>query len=700
MEILFIGDLSLITDTMFDNLEGAHQIIGYDVSNKAKLKSKKVTAFHADKMELEELMKVFVFHTVIYISESINSDSDNVERIGLLENILTLSGKHGVSHAIILSNNCHSSMMTQSNANRGLSIINDAMVEICKNASQYYEMSVQILKVPYIYKATRNADSHAFFWHASNEKKVVLPGDKSQIVDFVCETDLTELLSRMIDEETPNRFQIMHASGENVYTLEEIGERLRKQIPNLQVVYGEYNENIPKFRRGETARREYGYFPEDVLEETFENIVPTRKLKLLEKMERALEKQSGHKITDLIRIAFELVVFWVLCEIVGDSLRDNSFLNFIDFRLIYILLMGVSEGMLAGIIASILSCVGFTMDNMEFLPWQLIVYNVQNWIPYGAYFLAGSISGYLTDKSKDELEFQKEEYEILEQKYHSLSEIYDEVRKGKEAFNRQIISYRDSYGKLYNIVKKLNELLPEKVFFEAIMVLEEMLETKSVAIYSIPKESQFARLVVCSSGCTQRVRKSVHLSEFSDLIKFVESGSEDIYVNRDALDNYPAYAVPIMRNEMLVGGILIMDVNADQLSMEFMNKFRIVTALIRDSLLRAMEYQDSIDQSEGGLVVLNAEHFREVLKVNVEMKRNHLLEFMLLKLITDEDDMQRLSDKLCKIVRASDTVGFMDDGSLYLMLAQANKDDSEIVGSRLKNLGIDYETFEDVEWYM
>lgn len=698
MEILFIGDLSLVTAAMFDKIDRSHQIIAYDESNQAQIKSENVTVFYSNKIEVEELINVFSFHTVVYISKSINSESRNVERLGLMEYILRLCGEQRVSQVLMLSSNRCSNLNKEQVTNKGLLIIDKALEDICNNASQFYEMSVQVLKVPYIYKATRNADSHPFFWHAANEKKVVFPGAANQEVDFISELDLGELLNRMIDEESPCPFQIIHASGENVYSFEELGNRLKKQIPDLDVKYSEYDENVPIYRMGQTARKEYGYYPMDVLEDTICHISLSRKLKWLEKMERSVKRRKNQRIRDIIRIRLEIILFFLLCQFVNDCVKDNSLLNFIDFRFIYVLIIGVSEGMLAGILASIFACFGYTIDNMAMMPWQLVLYNVQNWIPYGAYFLAGSIAGYLRDKSEDDLQFQKEEYAILEQKYHSLSTIYDEVREGKDAFNRQIISYRDSYGKLYNVVKKLDALLPEQVFFESVLVLEEMLETNSVAIYSVPKESAYCRLVVCSRAYTSVLRKSVRLDEYPKLTEILPEN--DMFVNTDALEDYPSYAVPIMRNDVLVGGILLMDVEQGQMSMEFMNKFRIVSALIRDSLLRAMDYQESIDESVGGLVALNAEHFKEVLSVNVEMKRNHLLDFMLLKLLTNESDMQKLSDQLCKLIRASDVVGYLDDGCLYLMLAQANIKDVGIVGKRLNDLGIGYEVIEDIEWFL
>ena len=153
-------------------------------------------------------------------------------------------------------------------------------------------------------------------------------------------------------------------------------------------------------------------------------------------------------------------------------------------------------------------------SNAAHTPWQLVLYNIQNWLPFACYFLLGAICGYTRDKHDDAIVYAKEEYEILEDKYVFLNDLYLNVLKSKEAFNSQIIGYKDSFGKIYSVVKKLDSKLPEEVFYEAVNVLEEILKNYFVAIYSVDKSKIFARQNVCSRNCLEILPKSINLIDY------------------------------------------------------------------------------------------------------------------------------------------------------------------------------------------
>ena len=159
--------------------------------------------------------------------------------------------------------------------------------------------------------------------------------------------------------------------------------------------------------------------------------------------------------------------------------------------------------------------------------------------------------GYNRDKARDDIKSKADELKLLEEKYDFLQGLYTEVAKGKERFNNQIIGYKDSFGKMYSVVKRLNSTLPEMVFYEAVDVCEEILGNSHVAIYSIKADSTFARLYVCSRRCTGSAEKSLKITDYPELLECLKNN--ETFFNRKALKNYPAYATPIRREGVLVG---------------------------------------------------------------------------------------------------------------------------------------------------
>lgn len=104
-----------------------------------------------------------------------------------------------------------------------------------------------------------------------------------------------------------------------------------------------------------------------------------------------------------------------------------------------------------------------------------VIFNVQNWLPFACYLLIGCVLGYNRDKARDDIKSKADELKLLEEKYDFLQGLYTEVAKGKERFNNQIIGYKDSFGKMYSVVKRLNSTLPEWYFMRLWMSVRRFL---------------------------------------------------------------------------------------------------------------------------------------------------------------------------------------------------------------------------------
>ena len=77
------------------------------------------------------------------------------------------------------------------------------------------------------------------------------------------------------------------------------------------------------------------------------------------------------------------------------------------------------------------------------MSWQVLFFNVQNWLPFACYLLIGCVLGYNRDKACDDIKSKADELKLLEEKYDFLQGLYTEVAKGKERFNNQIIGYKE-----------------------------------------------------------------------------------------------------------------------------------------------------------------------------------------------------------------------------------------------------------------
>lgn len=695
MDVLFTGNLTLISQALFDRIGNEYRCVVFGEKDKLGIKGKNVVAYwrNEGEDEISNVFNAFDFETVIFFSYALDGAKKVFDELEKLENVLYLCRKNQVKNVLYITSNSLFEESAAEGEKNSHFILREACESLCRNFSEEYAISVQILKAPYLYqKNGGNCQLSRWIAEAGEKGAVRFPGSRDFRTDFLCDEDLGELLARMLDEPAAKPFTTMHLYGKNGVTFEELGGWFRDKMPQIKVAYANGTECIPGEIEGKKARKVYGWYPGHVLREEIWEIFGEKQP---EEEKRGIFWKRGRqreRTKERVRIFLELLIAFLAAELLNAWTKDNVIVGFIDFRLVFVVLMGTINGMNAGVAAAVLSCIGYVLSKRNETQWQIIFYNVQNWLPFACYFLLGSISGYTRDRHEDEVRYAGEEYQVLEDKYVFLNELYLKVLESKENFNSQIIGYKDSFGKMYSVVKKLDATLPEQVYYEAVNVLEEILGNSYVAIYSIDARSDFARLAVCSRNCNSELGKSLKITDYPVLLEALRANTT--FVNREALPDYPAYATPVFRGEELVGMILLMHTEYAQMNMEFSNKFRIMTDLIRDSLIRAGEYYERNGAVLEDTKILDVGQFGELLAVKRQMRQKQYLDFTLLKIHQDGRSFKELSDDISGMVRNNDVLGLGEDGGLYLLLSQTKKEDMAVVAERMKKRQISFELVE------
>ena len=371
--------------------------------------------------------------------------------------------------------------------------------------------------------------------------------------------------------------------------------------------------------------------------------------------------------------------------------------RFIDFRLLFVVLLGsthgTSFGLLAALVASGLALLSWHEAGMNF---SMLLYNVENWIPFALYLLAGGITGYLHDKHNNEVRFQQEQVDLVEEKYKFLYGVYDDISGIKDQFREQLMGYRDSFGRIYSITTQLNSLQEEDIMFRAIGVLEDVLENDSIAIYSLDDHQGYGRLQVSSHTLQTSLPKSLKLSDFPELGTHIEKG--EIYQNKNLLHDYPAYFSPVLDGTTPVAGIAIWEASFDQFSLQYLNLVKVITGLIQSALVRASLFRRANlpNLYLPNTRILTPAAFRDILTAKQEMETSQVAEYELVRILTEFDDLAEASAKIEKGIRNTDYIGMLEDGLCYILLSQTDWMNAFNVLSRLHNLGIEGEICSEV----
>ncbi len=698
MNILLMGNLRQISTGFLTQIEKDNKCIIYDGQEESSLKGRNVIHYIKEGTDDEEILKVFAafdFDFVIFFSGALDGAIKIYDELEKVESAVYAGRKSKVGHFIYVTTNDLSAIEnSQSESHKFDAKSRQVLLRSCEELflsfAEEGRMKFLVLKIPYLYNM-ENQTCQLTDWICSGNRgeEIKLRGSGYQETDFLCDEDLGGLLARIIDEPCRDSYSEMWLSGENPITLGEFSELLKKYISNAQITYKNHEDCVPCRKKDGRALAEYGWYPKHILEVDVEQLVRENAEDTCAKKRKRKRGRRAANLRDKVRIACELIAVFILAEMLNYVIRDNVLINFIDFRLIFVVIAGTMNGLSSGVAAAVLSCLGYVVSETADMQWQVIFYNVENWLPFACYFLLGAISGYTKDKHEDEVLYAREEHELLEKKYTFLNGLYNHVLESKDSFNSQIIGYKDSFGKVYSAVKKLDTVLPDKVFYEAVNILEELLENHSVAIYTIDSVYDFARLNVCSKQMSRTLNKSLKMSDYPILEKQLYEG--DSFVNTDCLKGYPAYAAPIHEGEKLMGMILLMNSGDHRMNMEFLNKFNIISDLISDSLIRAMEFECLSGKYVQDTQILTADRFREVCRVKEQMREKQYQEYVLLRLHCDGMELKELSDRVCRLVRSRDILGVDEKNDVFLLLNQAEQKDLEGIGERLKRNGITFE---------
>ena len=691
MEVLFAGKTELLSNDFFEAFSEGHHNIVFGGKHADRFDKKKVTVFKEENEDgMRQVFTTFNFEKVVFFSQAMDGSVTVFDELEKLEKTLFLCKSHKINQFIYLTTNDLIVDEESKQKETSRQILLSACERLCRIFSEEYNTNFSILKVPYIY-SMQPANNRVGKWikELENTGKLTFRGMAETVVDFVSDADLGELVRRILDEPSSEAFHILEVAGDNTITFGELKESVIKVFPQAEVEFLNNTNCIPQYLKNRIPRVEYGWYAKRVFSDDFEELLQIANTAKKEKRKSYTRKMNLHKLGEKVRVGLEMAVMFVLVELLNIWIDGNALLGFMDFRLVFVVLVGTMNGLTAGIIAALMASAAYVFSNIDSIQWQILFYNVQNWLPFAVYILLGAACGYTRDRHDDESIHSQEEHEILTKKYSFLSDLYAKVLENKETYNSQIIGYRDSFGKLYDIIKRLDKVLPEQIFLEAVSVLEESLDSDSVAIYTVNQNSDFARLNVCSKSLGDDFGRSIQMSKYPSMLK--ELKEDHVFINLDAIPEYPAYASPVYKNDEMVGMILIKYAKNRQMNMEFGNKFNIITDLIRDSLVRAMEYEERQEKYIKGTLVVETEAFEKILQVKRQMKEKQYMDYTLLCLEKEQMTLAELSELVSKMVRNTDIIGMGEDGKVYLLLSQTSEADLDVISNRMEKNNLNFE---------
>lgn len=682
-KVLLLGNMRYITQQFIENsFPDAHiSIIG-----KCAVKpSRNVKIYDIDKPYYKAILDTYDFDFIIYFANELTYDTTDPSDTEELRQILKAS-KYVSSEAKFLY---LSSLDAAFDGTSDRGIVASAKEDICLYWARQNHVNLKIVRIPYLYNgAAKNDFLYNLFDEMRAQKSIRLRESDSSEIHFLSLQDLSDLIVRIADAWTPGE-GILTVNDDFHITFGDLCNELARLCPG--VTFDFTGKNPPKCLnlKNTALKQQYSWFArislltdlEDEYQAYRDTLVPTGTW--WEKLKKRLEKY-----TTLIKIA-ELLVLFILCEILVQVTHSALFFSIVDFRLAYIVIIATLYGLPYGMGAATLCSLSWIAAKvLSGTNWLTLFYEPTNWLTFIFYFLVGGICGYVKLKKENQIKFTTEENHLLESKLAFTRRIYEDTFREKRDLKKQIIGSKDSFGKIFDITRQLNTVDSRELYLKIIDSFESILENKTLSVYSVSNGSTFARLEVSSRDIMHDVSRSISLDTYAPVMEVLNRG--EVWRNNHFMPHMPMFACGIYKDNKPLLLIFVWNAQTHQRSLYYVNLLRILCDLTQMSFIRAHEYSRAMhDQQYIGYTILqNAQTFRNTLHVFRELEERRVFQFLQLAVDDTARSQEELSAVLSKCVRTNDIAGLLEDGSVWLLLSQAGPDDLKFILPRFERQGL------------
>ena len=700
--ILICGNVSLLSDSAIGRVtETCHVVVAgkkkHPVSSERK-------AHYYETVPTEEkfsqLFDAYDIDTVWYISGYADGQNGMDNELKYLECVVKTCSLNAVSKLIVVSSveslNFHHQYDIMGRLSGRAYASTEAfataqMEDFVRYYAKNYGLKAIILRTPYIASEWNDTNFLGqIFDHMLSDKKLVFPFCPENKIDFLSGSDLIELLLDVSEESEDETATYSVTSGYH-YTWRDLEEEILKLVPETSIEY-EQNMNFISIQSYSIElKRKYGFIPMDNVLDFFFDAFESYKKSICKesRTKKLLQKFRDFLVTKTAGY-IELILFFLLTEYLVKQTGTTVYFKYVDLRLFYVVIMGTIYGMSMGILAGILTGISLFFQFRDIgLNGTMLFYNLENWLPFVVYLITGSITGYISNVRRQETSFLQKEYDLLRQKYLFLNDVYHGTIENKSEYKRQILGYKDSFGVIFQAVQKLDSVLPQEIFMNGIQTMEDILKNHSIAIYTIDDWQKYGRLAASSGELLENLSKSIEIASIEPVYHTIQNG--DVWKNTELLQGMPMYAYGICDKGKVDLMIVVYNASPEQLSLYYLNLFKILCNLVKLSFIRALEYQRAIEQENyfpDTLVVIPS-YFSELLHAQKELMDAGLASYALIRFASK--DKTFISESLRGLIRSSDIIGADDEGSLFLILTQINHKSLQIVENRLMQKGLKFE---------
>ena len=687
MEVLVVGNTAYVDDDFC-----AKAFPGDHVKVVAAVESRRdESSPHASWNELlQHLEQAYEFDRVVYLSNFLTPHTDIMGDIELLRSVFRACMGRRVQ-LLYVAGPAGAEGASDAAGRTGKGIIARAANDLCRHYAAHEGVQAKILRAPFLYAASSALDD-PFLVPLFD---ACLTGSVAPF-PLLCAEELAVLVRRIFDSWDAS-FETLDVADTFHHTSGEVGEALKALFPGLSVAYGDSaGYALPV---SDIIRVRYGWFQRyDLLRDlsTIQARWDAGRAGKVNPLRAAIDRIQMHTLP--IK-CLETGVAWILFEVLDHLFSQSAQLNVLDYRLLYVVLIGTLYGLDFGLVAALLASMGLALSyfTQYGYTFQGLFYEPSNWLPFIAYFVVGAVCGYVQLRNSEAIKAERDQNELVRNRNTFLTQLYHDAIEDKRTYKRQIVGRHDSFGKIFAVTQELDVLNPRDIYRKCCELMGEILENDSVAIYHV-SGGAFARLVAASPVIAEDATRSLSLDQLAPLLG--GGGRSNLWVNRELMPGLPMFGYTIERDGAPAVLIFVRCAAENQMTLYYQNLFRILCGLVESALGRAFDYEAVAQDKRcvDGTCVLKQAAFGQELAAEQALADGKMGSFLLLRVVPGMEPVGELGGAIGSAIRESDAAGLVDGDVLYLLMRQAKACDLPIIRERLsaKQIAVEPVDGEDI----
>ena len=220
--------------------------------------------------------------------------------------------------------------------------------------------------------------------------EVVIPGSADRACSFLHVDDIVDFLKRASDEEySPATLVVNLSSSANVTNL-RISELLNKHFPKAIFNFDDGDRIFTRSAEVSTAKKVFDWV--DLHDLSTELDKYTDLMDGASTSERGGLRKTFSKLSRFAGLLkwVELIIGVALTQFLSQLTGTLIQFKYVDFRLLFVVVMASVYGLRFGLWASLLATLTLIYTWWRLgIEWSLLFYNVGNWFPIALYFATG-----------------------------------------------------------------------------------------------------------------------------------------------------------------------------------------------------------------------------------------------------------------------------------------------------------------------